>query len=695
MSFHDLEENILGELATYPLSIGPLQYVLNNRKYGDGLIVELGTGQGRTARYISANIGTRILYTFDSFYGCPIRWRHGYEKGYGSRNGHPPQGLSKNVMIRAGYFKDTLKNFVIRHKGEKIALLHVDCDIYESTKEALTTLSSMIHSGTTIVFGAFVNYIGYEHHEYRAFLEFLMGTKKKFMTIGMYGNPKDFCTIGAAQNNPQIQKAAFCIWNKDQKLPDKGTFYIDQNLSEPPEEIPAMLTQPILQSQTGRQVLQAQSSQAAMTPQLENQDRLEALPSLNLKVLPGVSVNRGLTDSPVTPFGPASRSPTVSSQVQRMPNVSSVPPIEIGVVSSHMSSPHMSSPHMTSPHMSSPHMSNPHERLMSPRRTLSISMLPPTSPVHQNIGRANSMPIIQQNSAVELRSQYKVELIVNFSNVTYFSCLWPYIRREMHIFDKVWVWANSKSERALMYLREKMEEAAVPGHAHKAEMCWPDKRTGTPDGFYPAYKKFSNPHTLYIKIDDSVVWIMDGAFQSLVNFCLQRRQKYCVFSANVINSGPIDAEHQSWEASLDTPLRFNRENPYKNLLTAEGATQVHQSLMMSLEKGELMDYLTDYIYLSGEKWELKCIAWFSNIFNENDRAKLQKGDQKYITSKLSSAKGGRYPVVVGAALMANYILRGQEKNKKSTATIKKVKTGYDADKKIINRYIEWANYLGN
>jgi hypothetical protein len=57
--------------------------------------------------------------------------------------------------------------------------LHIDCDIYASTKEIFDNLVDNIVPGTVIVFDELYNYPGAEEHEFKAFQEFLDGTGKK------------------------------------------------------------------------------------------------------------------------------------------------------------------------------------------------------------------------------------------------------------------------------------------------------------------------------------------------------------------------------------------------------------------------------------------------------------------------------------------------------------------------------------
>jgi hypothetical protein len=141
----------------------------------DGLILEFGVWQGSSIRKIAAKHPTRKIYGFDSFEGLPERWERddmNFHPGFFSTNGRLPP-VQPNVTLVKGWFCDTLPSFVNEHRGAKIALLHIDCDLYSSTRDVFTALKDMIQDGTVIVFDELVNYPNYENGELKALEEFL------------------------------------------------------------------------------------------------------------------------------------------------------------------------------------------------------------------------------------------------------------------------------------------------------------------------------------------------------------------------------------------------------------------------------------------------------------------------------------------------------------------------------------------
>lgn len=149
----------------------------------NGLILEFGVYKGVSITILADVLKDKTLFGFDSFEGLPETWRPGFEKGVFALKELPV--VPQNVSLVKGLFEETLPDFLNEHQ-EPVAFLHVDCDLYSSTKCILSALKDRIVPGTIILFDEFYNYIGWEHGEYKAFSEFIAVTGKSFSYLG-YG----------------------------------------------------------------------------------------------------------------------------------------------------------------------------------------------------------------------------------------------------------------------------------------------------------------------------------------------------------------------------------------------------------------------------------------------------------------------------------------------------------------------------
>jgi predicted O-methyltransferase YrrM len=154
-----------------------LEYALSLRP--TGLILEFGVYRGTTIRLIARRCPSERVYGFDSFRGLPERWV-GSRTAFTSmdRKGLLP-AVPANAELVAGLFGDTLPGFLGSHAGP-IGFVHIDCDVYSSTREVLAALRDRLAPGSVIVFDEFFGYHGFKEHEYRAFHEFIRDSGRKF-----------------------------------------------------------------------------------------------------------------------------------------------------------------------------------------------------------------------------------------------------------------------------------------------------------------------------------------------------------------------------------------------------------------------------------------------------------------------------------------------------------------------------------
>jgi len=169
----------------------PLTYVFESMKLRhkpNTLWLEFGVASGNTINYIS-KFTDDTVYGFDSFEGLPEKWRDGFDKGAFSRSGNLPP-VNNNVKLIKGWFSDTLIPFIKTH-NKKVTFIHLDADLYSSTKYILDVLKNYIDDGCIIVFDELVNYPGFDGDtgELKAFYEFITENKVNYSWIGMNGVP--------------------------------------------------------------------------------------------------------------------------------------------------------------------------------------------------------------------------------------------------------------------------------------------------------------------------------------------------------------------------------------------------------------------------------------------------------------------------------------------------------------------------
>ncbi len=141
-----------------------------------GIYCEFGVYKGKSVNYIARKVSQKV-HAFDSFEGLPETWSASHKKGLFALDKTPV--FEKNVVIHKGWFDDTLPVF-IKEFNEKAAFLHIDSDLYSSARSVLQWLDDRIVEGTIILFDEYFNYPFWEHHEFKAFQEFVQKNNVKY-----------------------------------------------------------------------------------------------------------------------------------------------------------------------------------------------------------------------------------------------------------------------------------------------------------------------------------------------------------------------------------------------------------------------------------------------------------------------------------------------------------------------------------
>jgi len=181
-----------------PVFAAALEFV--NYEKVDGDIVEFGVFAGASLALLSrcheddTKEMARRVVGFDSFDGLPVsaeqhaRWRPGACSTMHAR--HPLVAVGARVTpqvtrdlfaacelpapeLHVGLFEDTVPR-VIPSKYPAIAVAHIDCDLYESTRTVLHAVVPALQDGTILLFDDWFHYRGDPNKgEARAYSEFL------------------------------------------------------------------------------------------------------------------------------------------------------------------------------------------------------------------------------------------------------------------------------------------------------------------------------------------------------------------------------------------------------------------------------------------------------------------------------------------------------------------------------------------
>ena len=152
----------------------------------DGHWCEFGVREGRSLHWIIEEYPKQVVHAFDSWEGLPEDWDHGTGK-VADMSCDPPN-VPDHIQLHKGWFKDTVPRWKAENKGP-VAFLHMDADIYSSTKEVLSMLNAQIVPGTVITFDEICNFrlsgkmSKWQDHEFLALTEWIQEYDRKIEVL--------------------------------------------------------------------------------------------------------------------------------------------------------------------------------------------------------------------------------------------------------------------------------------------------------------------------------------------------------------------------------------------------------------------------------------------------------------------------------------------------------------------------------
>jgi hypothetical protein len=130
-------------------------------------LLEFGVFKGTSLRYFAKKLKKFTCVGFDSFEGLQSNFGGVNAQLLFRLKGREPKFMPKNSIIIKGMVEETLDKFILK-KQVNISLVHLDLDVYSSTKYVLKTLKPKLQSGTYLLFDEMFGNPFWENGEYKA-----------------------------------------------------------------------------------------------------------------------------------------------------------------------------------------------------------------------------------------------------------------------------------------------------------------------------------------------------------------------------------------------------------------------------------------------------------------------------------------------------------------------------------------------
>lgn len=259
------------------------------------------------------------------------------------------------------------------------------------------------------------------------------------------------------------------------------------------------------------------------------------------------------------------------------------------------------------------------------------------------IESATQMEVQTQSFA----SKQPVVLILHATKQKLFATVLPHVfRREEH-FSEIQIWNQGETAEDKTFIAKMVE-----GLSGKKKYKIKDKITTDKD-------------KLYIVLEDTVVYLIGNAFELLIQYAENHKDKFTLFVANIINSGIADY-FQSVKGSIKLPFKV-RSGDFMQLMKPGFAKATHESFIAGVKSNKSLDFQTDdFVYPVGESWFPGLFAFFGDKFGGKELGEFFALGEKN--------KVGAPAVIIGKCVGIHY------------AYPKQLAGGFDTDGEILTVY---------
>lgn len=175
---HELWDFVINEITNKNLQL---------KDDKSNICLEFGVGGGESLRYFSNKLlkNNIKIVGFDSFFGNPQIWPGtNNQVGSSNQNGKHPKNLPANVEIVQGFIEKTLQNYLETNKIKKIKFMHIDVNIYSTSKFILEITKKYTDNNTLILFDELINYpFWWNNGEYKALVEVYSSRQYKYLAL--------------------------------------------------------------------------------------------------------------------------------------------------------------------------------------------------------------------------------------------------------------------------------------------------------------------------------------------------------------------------------------------------------------------------------------------------------------------------------------------------------------------------------
>lgn len=228
--------------------------------------------------------------------------------------------------------------------------------------------------------------------------------------------------------------------------------------------------------------------------------------------------------------------------------------------------------------------------------------------------------------------------------------LFPHLLAQKGV-DEFQIWAHTTVQEDLDYMSQFCDS-----HGKFTLVPFPaGERMDGPASIRHFIRPCNDPDTLYIRVDDDVIWMHQDCLERLIEFRLANPQ-YLLAYANVVNNNVCSFIHQHMGLIPRTNGTLTHSgNCWDAFANFALANDIHEAFIRHFSSGRVMDYA------GFDKWEepgsvricINLISWFGRDMPPDGRDFVEPIDEMEMAVRMPLATG-RLNGICGSALAVHF-----------------------------------------
>jgi hypothetical protein len=205
---------------------------------------------------------------------------------------------------------------------------------------------------------------------------------------------------------------------------------------------------------------------------------------------------------------------------------------------------------------------------------------------------------------------YKMVVAMPAGRRRYMEVMIPRILKQKGFIDEFRIWCNTKNQSDIEYIQKIVSTNNdfvtidyLPAKADKIGEGW---------AIHHFFKNAVDPNTVYLRIDDDIVWVEKDFFKKIYKFRIEN-PKYFLVYGNIVNNAICDhlcQRNGAYEPEPHYGFDSNDGNGWRNPILAETK---HRKLLENIKNNHLEKYrFAPTVLQNYERVSINCISWLGS-----------------------------------------------------------------------------------